>query len=78
MLLLVSATGKNQTGKGLFKVLGKTQESPFKYKILSKKYAKASFKLDLTKFDVKGISYMGVGVKKLVDISITLPLKFEK
>ncbi|MFT6070461.1 MAG: hypothetical protein ACJAT2_000739 [Bacteriovoracaceae bacterium] len=77
-LLLVTAKGKDGSGKAIFKVLGKTQEALFKYSLVSKKYGTASFKLDLAKFGIKGINYMGVGVKESVDVSITMPLKYLK
>ena len=76
-LILISANGKDGSGKAIFKVLGKTQETLFKYKLLSKKFGKASFKLDLSKFGIKGINYMGVGVKELVNVSITMPIRHQ-
>ncbi|MFT6632256.1 MAG: polyisoprenoid-binding protein YceI [Bacteriovoracaceae bacterium] len=72
-LTLLSAQGKNGKGTGIFKVLGKTQESSFTYKKVGKSEGIALFSLSLKKFGISGISYMGVGVQDKVTISVTLP-----
>lgn len=72
-LNLISAQGKNGTGKGIFKVLGKTQQSTFTYKKVGNSEIAASFTLSLKEFGIDGVSYMGIGVQDIVTINITLP-----
>ncbi len=77
-LLLVKASGKKFSGTALFKVLNKEQSVPFTFKKLNYRFAQAKFKLAMDKFKIAGIRYMGVGVKNIVTITITMEYKLKK
>jgi hypothetical protein len=77
-LLLLQATGKSSKGNATFEVLGEKQTVPFTYKKIDKKYGQAEFQLDLKKFKISGISYMGVGVEDMVKVKVVLPYKLKK
>lgn len=74
-LLLIELKGKNGKGKAIFKVSGKKQKVNVVIKELSNKWAQFKFKLSNKKFGLDGISYMGVGVEDIVDVTVTLPFK---
>ena len=78
VLLLVEAEGANGKGKAKFRVLKKEQTTDFTYKKLSKNIGEANFTLKLNNFGISGISYMGVGVKDTVNVSVKLPFKVKK
>jgi len=78
VLLLVEAKGNNGKGKAKFKVLNKEQTVSFTYNRLTEKLGEASFSLELDSFGISGISYMGVGVKNVVNVKVTLPFKVKK
>ena len=78
ILLLLEAKGVNGKGKAKFRVLNKEQTTDFTYKKVSKNIGEANFTLNLDNFGISGISYMGVGVKNTVNVSVKLPFKVKK
>lgn len=78
VLLLVEARGSNGKGKAKFVVLNKKQTVDFTYKKLPEKSGEANFSLKLDTFGISGISYMGVGVKNIVNVKVNLPFKVKK
>ena len=71
--ILSSAIGKNGKGKGKIKIKGIEKEISGTYTVQDKKL-NADFKLQLSNFDIKDISYMGVGVEDEVTLHVSVPL----
>ncbi len=74
---LLKAIGKNGQGKGEVEIMGKKQPVNGTYKI-DGEMLKAQFKMKLTDLEIKGVRYMGVGVKDEVNVSVDLPIKAKK
>ncbi len=72
--VLVSATGKNGQGEGLLKIKNIEKKVSGKYEIKGSELI-AEFPVKLSEFEIKGIRYMGVGVKDEVKLHIVVPLK---
>ncbi len=72
--VLISATGKGGKGKGKIKIRGIEKDIEGTYKIEGK-VLKADFKLNIADFDMKDISYMGVGVEDEVTLHVSIPVK---
>ncbi len=72
--ILVSATGKNNVGKGKIKIKGIEKEITGTYKIIGNSL-QAEFPLKLEDFQIKDINYMGVGVEDDVALTVTIPIK---
>lgn len=72
--VLVSATGKNNIGKGKIKIKGIEKEIKGTYKIIGNSL-QAEFKLKLEDFEIKDINYMGVGVEDDVTLAVNIPIK---
>lgn len=74
---LLKAVGKNGQGKGEMEIMGMKKLVTGTYKIDGDKL-KAQFKMKLTDLEIKGVRYMGVGVKDEVTVSVDLPIKAKK
>ena len=72
---VLKATGSAGSGKGTILIRETEKEFEFTYKVISPKYLKANFSLNLKDFKILDINYMGVGVKNIVDISVIAPYK---
>lgn len=70
--ILVKATGKGGTGKGVLKFMGTEKEISGKYS-LDGDLLKAEFTLKLSDFGISDVNYMGVGVEDDVVIKVNLP-----
>ena len=68
---LYRVNAKNGRGVGILKIKGIKRKIGFTYKIDGKNII-ADFKINLTDFKISGISYMGVGVKDIVEVKATL------
>lgn len=71
---LVKAVGKGGKGKARIEIMGKTKDVAGTYEIKGDDL-KAQFKMKLSELDIKGVRYMGVGVKDEVVVKVDLPLK---
>lgn len=76
-LVLKDIKAKDGKGVATFVVNNVEQSTEIVYKTLDNNIAEANFKLDLEKFDIKGISYLGVGVEKEVQVKVKLPYATE-
>ena len=74
-VMVKSATGSGGSGTGVIVVRDIEKEFNFTYKVLNKKYIRATFKLNLSDFKIPNLSYMGVGVEEEIKLEITLPYK---
>lgn len=72
--ILVSAQGTGGTGTGVIKIKGIEQKVKGTYQIKGNELI-AKFPLSLKDFKISGVSYMGIGVKDEVKLTITVPLK---
>ncbi len=72
--VLTKAVGQGGKGKGMLKFHGVEKEVSGTYKIEGNTL-KASFPIKLSEFNIKGISYMGVGVEDEVKVNISVPVK---
>ena len=72
--VLVSATGSGGKGTGVIRIKGIEQPIAGTYKVEGGNLV-ADFPLTLSKFQITGIKYMGVGVDDTVKVSIAIPLK---
>ncbi len=72
--ILLSAQGKNGKGTGQIKIKGieKTIQGTY---VIQENTLQAKFPLKLSEFNIKGIRYMGVGVKDEIQVEISVPLK---
>ena len=66
--------GTDGIGQGKIKIKNIVSKIVFKFEKLSPTFIKGKFKLSLKDFDIRGVSYMGVGVKDKINISVILPL----
>jgi polyisoprenoid-binding protein YceI len=73
-LVLKNGKGKNGKGKAKLEIGGITKKVKFKYKKSGKDLV-VDFKIDLEKYKIKDLTYMGVGVKKTIPITATLKIK---
>ncbi len=71
---LVSASGKNGTGKAIIDIKGKKQPVEGTYKVEGNMFS-AEFPMLLTDLDIKSVRYMGVGVKDKILVHVNLPIK---
>ena len=74
-VIVKKAVGKDGTGKGIIVIRDIEKEFKFSYKRVTPKYIRASFKLDLTEFNIPNLSYAGVGVEDIIKLEVTLPFK---
>lgn len=65
---VIAANGK---GKGVIKIMKVKKPITFTYKESGSKII-ADFELKLSDFNIKGINYMGIGVKDIVKIKASL------
>lgn len=72
--ILIKAEGENGKGKGTIKIKGIEKPIEGTYKVNGKEL-EATFPLKLSDFDIKGIRYMGVGVKDQVKVSVSIPIQ---
>lgn len=72
--VLLSARGKGGKGVGKIKIRGIEKDISGTYKITGKKL-QAKFKLNLSEFGIKDISYTGVGVEDEVTVTVVVPVK---
>jgi polyisoprenoid-binding protein YceI len=70
---LIKAIGKGGKGEAIVEIKGIKKKVAGTYTIAGN-ILKASFPLHLSDLDIKGIKYMGVGVKDDVTVDINLPL----
>ena len=75
---VIKASGKNGKGTGIILIREIEKEFEFNYEVLSPKYLKAQFSLNLKDFKIPDISYMGVGVKNIVKIKVIAPYRTKK
>lgn len=74
--VLVIAKGKEGRGKAKIQLHGKENIVSGTYHLIDGgKYLSAEFPISLSKFDITGIRYMGIGVKDRVVIDVTVPIK---
>ena len=73
-VVITDAKGKNAKGTAKITFNGVTKKIPFTYKEKGKEVA-ISFKLNLKKFKVKDLTYMGVGAKDIIKVRASVPLK---
>lgn len=74
--VLVIAKGKDGRGKAKIQLHGKENIVIGTYRLIDGgKYLSAEFPISLSKFDITGIRYMGIGVKDRVVIDVTVPIK---
>lgn len=73
-IVVSGVVAKGGKGKGNIKIKGIKKPFKFTYDV-SGKIMKAKFKLDLSKFKVKDLKYMGVGAKKIVEVKANIPIK---
>ncbi|MCB0370130.1 MAG: YceI family protein [Bdellovibrionales bacterium] len=68
--------GKGKDGKGIgkLKIRGITKEIKGTYSVHGND-VKADFPIKLSDYNISGIRYMGMGVKDIVNVSVTMPLK---
>ena len=71
---LLKATGKNGQGKATVEIMGQKKEVTGTYKIAGSEL-NADFDMLLSDLGIKGVKYMGVGVKDKVTIHVTVPVK---
>lgn len=71
--VLVKAEGEAGKGKGRIRIKGIEQDIEGTYAINGSNL-QAEFEILLSKFEIKDIKYMGIGVNDLVKIKVTLPL----
>lgn len=70
---LINVEGKNGKGTATIEVKGikRTVEGTY---TVSGKTLKASFPMALSELDIKGVRYMGVGVKDTVQVNVEIPI----
>lgn len=73
--ILVAGKGGNGKGTGKIKIRGKEKDITGTYKAISDKEVEAKFDINLSDFDIKGIRYLGVGVKDTVSVTVIVPLE---
>jgi len=73
-ITVTKLTAKNGKGVANIKINGISKPFKFTYKIDGKTF-QAAFKLNIAKFNVKDISYAGVGAEEIVSISANIPIK---
>lgn len=73
-IVVSSLTAKAGKGKGKIAINGIKKPIKFTYTISGKEMV-AKFKLNLDQFKVKDRKYMGVGAKKIVEVSASVPIK---
>jgi hypothetical protein len=71
---LIKANGSKGTGQATIEIMGKAAEVKGSYSISNQKFVVAKFKLKLSEFDIKNISFKGVGVEDDVVIEVTVPI----
>jgi hypothetical protein len=73
-IIVTDIIAKDGKGKGKIEIKGIKKSFKFMYSI-SKKTMNAKFKLNLSHFKIKDLSYMGVGAKKIINLKIKMPIK---
>ena len=71
---LVKAVGKDGKGEAIVEIMGKKQRVKGTYTVVGNTM-KAQFPIKLSDVDIKGIRYMGIGVKDDVVINVDLPIQ---
>ncbi len=74
---LIKAVGKNGVGKASIQIKGIKRTYSGTYKIEGSSL-QASFDVNLPDLKINDVKYMGVGVKDVVTVNITLPLRNKK
>lgn len=72
--VLVKAEGENGKGKGVIRIRGIEKPIEGTFKIQGNEMS-ASFPLKLSEFKIENIRYMGVGVKDMVTVNVTVPVQ---
>jgi hypothetical protein len=70
---LIKAIGKNGKGEALVEIKGVKKKVTGTYTVAGD-MLKATFPIHLPDLDIKGIRYMGIGVKEDVTINVNLPI----
>lgn len=71
---LLSAKGTSGKGTGVVEIMGKKQNVTGTYKVSGNSLI-AEFPIKLSPLDIKGVRYMGVGVKDEVLVKVKVPLQ---
>lgn len=64
---------KGGQGQAILSIKGISKPIKFRVKDLGNGSAQAQFEVDLTQYNIKGISYQGVGVKDIVKVQAVIP-----
>lgn len=72
---LVFGKGKGGKGIGKIKIRGIEKEIKGTYRPISDQEVEARFDINLSDFNIKGIRYMGVGVKDILNVKAIVPLE---
>ncbi len=73
--LLISGEGANGKGKATIKVKNITKMVEGTYKFLSNNMVETHFRLKMSDFNIKDVSYLGVGAEDELEVVVNLPLK---
>jgi hypothetical protein len=71
---LIKAVGKGGKGEAIVEIMGKQQKVKGTYTVEGN-LLKAQFPVNLPDVNIKGIRYMGIGVKDQVMINVQLPIQ---
>lgn len=71
---LLNASGKDGKGKATVEIMGQKKDVTGTYEIKGGELL-AKFDVVLSDLGIKGVKYMGVGVKDKVTVNVTVPLK---
>ncbi|MBN8538373.1 MAG: YceI family protein [Deltaproteobacteria bacterium] len=72
---LTLGKGKAGKGEGKLKFRGIEKEIKGTYKVIDNKEVEAQFDLNMADFKISGIRYMSMGVKDIVNVTVTVPVK---
>lgn len=73
--VLTLGKGKGGKGEGKLKFRGIEKDIKGTYKIIDNKEVEAQFDLNMADFKISGIRYMSMGVKDIVNVTVTVPIK---
>ena len=73
-IVMKLARGNNSKGQALLVIKGKQNKVSGTYEKVSTDKLKVSFELKLSDFDIKDISYKGIGVEDIVKVEALIPL----
>jgi hypothetical protein len=73
-IIVSKVLAKGGKGKGIIEIKGIKKPIKFVYSVSGKIFS-AKFKLNLDHFKVKDLKYLGVGAKKIVEVTANVPIK---